>query len=79
MVNYIVYYLSKVSHSSVHLLVDRRANGGVAENDVRVIAKHTDSTVDIRGTCNHKIVSIPLVTTVNVTLTLSGEFIMIMN
>ena len=50
---HIIYCLSKVSHSSEDSLVDREANGGVAGNDVTVIAKYPDRTVDIRGIDNH--------------------------
>ena len=59
--------------------MDSGANGGVTGNDVRVIAKHPDSTVDVRGIDDHEIASIPLVTTGGVTLTTSGEVIVIMH
>jgi hypothetical protein len=70
--------LSKVSRSSVDSLVDRSANGRVAGNDVRVIAKYPDRTADVHGIDNHDITSIPLVTAGGVTLTNSGEVIVIM-
>ena len=76
---HVIYYLSKVSRSSVDSLVDRGANGGVAGNDVRVIAKHPDRTVDVRGIDNHEITHIPLVTAGGVTSTTSGEVIVIMH
>ena len=43
---HVIYCLSKVSHSSLDSLVDRRANSGVAGNDVRVIAKNPNRTAD---------------------------------
>lgn len=76
---HVIYYLSKVSRSYVDYLVDRCANGGVAGNDVRVIDKHPDRTVDVRGINNHEITSIPLVTAGGVTSTTSGEVIVIMH
>ena len=76
---HVIYYLSKVSRSSVDSLVDIGANGGVAGNDVRAIAKHPDRTVDVRGIDNHEITSIPLVTVGGVTSTTSGEIIIIMH
>ena len=57
---HIVYYLSKVSHSSVDSLVDRGTNGGAEGNDIRVIVKHPDRTANFRSIDNHEIASIPL-------------------
>ena len=59
--------------------MDRGANGGVSGNDVRCIAKHSDRTVDIRGIDNYEIISISLVTEGSVTLTTSGDVILIMH
>ena len=59
--------------------MDRRANGGVAVNDVRVMAKHPDSTVDVHSIDNHEIASIHLVPSGVVALTPSGEVIIIMH
>ena len=59
--------------------MDGGDDGGVAGNDVRVIAKRQDRTVDVRGIENHEIASIPLVTAGGVTLTTSGEIIVIMH
>ena len=55
--------------------MDRKANRGVAGNDIIITVKHHDRTVDFRGINNHEIVSIPLVTACGVTLTISGEVI----
>ena len=49
--------------------MDRGTNGSTSGNDVRVIAKHPERTVDVRGIDNHKIVCIPLVTSGGVILT----------
>ena len=56
------HYVTKSSCSSQHSLVDRGANGGVADSDVRVIETHPDHKVDIRGIDDHQISAIPLVT-----------------
>ena len=76
---HIIYCLSKVSRSSVDSLVDRGANGGVAGNDVRIIAKHPHRNVEVRGIENHEISSILLVTASCVTLITSGEVITIVH
>ena len=74
-----MHYLSKISRSSVDSLVDRRANGGVAGNDIRVMSKHPDRSVDVRGIDNHEITSVHLVTSSGVALSTSGEVIVIMH
>lgn len=48
-------------------LVDRGANGEVAGNDVRIIEKHPDKTVKIRGIDNHEVPYTPIVTAGGVT------------
>ena len=63
----------------VDSLVDRRANGGVVGNDVRVTHTHPDRTVDILRIDNREITSIPLVTAGGAKLTNSGEVFLIMN
>ena len=50
----------------------------MAGNNIKVIAKIPDMTVDACGAENHEIASIPLVTSVSVALTTSGEVIIIM-
>ena len=59
-------------------LVDRGANGGVAGNDVRVIAT-TGRQVDIQGIDNHRMVNIDIVTAGAVINTQNGEVIAIMH
>ena len=57
--------------------MDRLANGGVACNFVRSIAKNPDGTVDIRGINNNEITSAPLVTAGEFALTTSDDIILI--
>ena len=71
--------MSKISRSSEDSLVDRGANGNVASIYVRFRAKNPYSTVDIRSADNHEIIHISLVTAGRVTLTTSGEVILIMH
>ena len=71
--------MSKTSRYSEHYLVDRGANGDAAGNAVRVIAKHPEKTVDIRGVDNHEITANMLVTAGVVTSTTVDEDILIMH
>ena len=59
-------------------LIDRGANGGIAGEDVRVIAT-TGHQVDIQGIDNHCINNIPIVTAGGVINTQKGEVIAIMH
>ena len=59
--------------------MNRRDNGGLAGNYVRVIVKHPDRTVDILGVDNHEITSVTLVTTGGVILTTLDEVILIIH
>ena len=59
--------------------MDRGANGGVAGNNVRVIATHLERTVDIRGVDNHETKTTTLIKTGAVTSTISGEFIFMLH
>lgn len=67
-------------HASGHKgsLVDCGANGGIAGDDVRIIAK-TDRSVDIQGIDNHRINEIPIVTAGGVITTQKGPVIAIMH
>ena len=51
---HIICYLFEVSHSLLDYLVDTGANSALVGNDVRVIAKHSDRTADVRGIDNHE-------------------------
>ena len=55
------YSVSAAQHRRHGALIDRGANGGVAGNDVRVIAR-TTKTVDVQGIDNHQITDIPIIT-----------------
>ena len=65
--------LSQSAHLSLHSLVDRGANAEIAGNDVRVICKGPSKTVNARGSDNHEITSIPLVTAGRSRLQLLGR------
>src|SRR5687767_15950621 len=56
-----IYTISSCHAGSKSSIVDRGANGGIAGDDVQVIAK-TGRTVDIQGIDNHRINAIPIVT-----------------
>jgi len=64
---------------TIHSLVDRGANGGVAGSDVRVIHRHTDRSVEIEGIDNHRMLDIPLCTVGGVVSTQHGDVILIMH
>ena len=59
-------------------LIDRRANDGIAGDDVRIIAK-TGRSVDIQGINNHRINEISIVTAGGVIKTEKKSVIAIMN
>ena len=59
-------------------LIDRGANGGIAGDDIRIIAK-TGRSVDIQGIDNHRINEIPIVTAGGVINTQKGPVIAIMH
>ena len=59
-------------------LVDRGANGGIAGDDVCIIA-NTEKYVDIQGIDNHRMNDIPIVTAGGVINTQKGEVIAIMH
>ena len=48
------------SAKKVGALVNQGANGGVAGNDVRIIAT-TDCSVDVQGVSIHQVTDIPIV------------------
>ena len=58
----ITYFASKLSRKLLNSLVNRRANEGITDNNVRVISKYPEKTVNIHSIDNHEISSIPLVT-----------------
>src|SRR5688572_9177320 len=74
----ITYSVLTYSATRRGALVDRGANGGIAGEDVRIIAK-TGRQVDIQGIDNHCISDIPIVTAGGVVTTQKGEVIAIMH
>jgi len=74
----IVYNIASYNATRRGALVDRGANGGIAGDDVRIIAK-TGRQVDIQGIDNHRINDIPIVTAGGVVNTQKGEVIAIMH
>ena len=77
--NCVTYNISKASRSAHHSLVDRGANSGVTDNNVRIIENYSNKTVNIRGINNYEIPSIPIVTVGSVTNTTIGEVILILH
>src|SRR5688500_1226286 len=76
---FIVYSISSC-HAAGHKgsLVDHGANGDIAGDDVRIIAK-TDRSVDIQGIDNHRNNKIAIVTAGGVINTQKGPAIAIMH
>src|SRR5687768_3205790 len=74
----ITYSVLAYSATRNGALVDRGANGGIAGEDVKIIAK-TGRKVDIQGIDNHCINDIPIVTAGGVVNTQRGEVIAIMH
>ena len=70
-----IHYVTKSIRSSMRLLVDRRANGGVVRRDVRVVETHPDHKVDILSIDNDYISVIPLASAGALTTTITGEVI----
>ena len=64
---HVIYYVMKSIRSSLHSLVDRGDNDGVAGRYARVIETYSDRKVDICGTHNDDVTNIPIVTTGEVT------------
>lgn len=72
------YRVSNHTRSTTHALVDRGANGGVAGNDVRVIARNPDThMVNIQGIDNHTVNDIHVGTVGGVISTNKGSVIAI--
>jgi hypothetical protein len=74
----VIYNILSCHTAGKGALVDRGANGGIAGDDVRVIAK-TGRSVDIQGIDNHRINEIPIVTAGGVINTQKGPIIAIMH
>ena len=74
----VTYSVLAYSAARQGALVDRGANGGIAGEDVRIIAK-TGRQVDIQGIDNHCINDIPIVTAGGIVNTQKGEVIAILH
>ena len=73
------YLVTKMEHRSKKgALIDRGANGGVAGQDVRVIAK-SDRSVNITGIDNHEMKNIPIGTIGAVVMSQRGKVIAVMH
>ena len=72
------YNVTKARSSSPGVLVDRGANGGIAGDDVRIIAR-TGKTVDVEGLAKHQVTNIPIVTCAGVVHTQRGMAIAYMH
>ena len=64
--------------SKQRVLVDRGANGGLADSDVRVITV-SSREVDVQGIDNHQLTNIPIVTAASVVETQKGPIVLILN
>ena len=75
----VTYSLHKHDTSHSQSLIDRRVNGGVAGEDVRVIHKDSDRKIFICGIDNYEITDVPSVTAAGVSQTTAGELIIVLN
>ena len=73
-----IYNYSAHSTAKKGALVNWGANGGIAGEDVRIIAK-TGRQVDIQGIDNHRINNIPIVTAGGIVTTQKGDVVAIMH
>ena len=76
-VSYTISSNTRLKHDS-KALIDRGANGGLAGDNVRVIAK-SDRTVDVSGIDNHEMNNLAIVSVGGVVNTQRGEVIAILN
>lgn len=60
------------------LLIDRRANGGIAGPDLRMIAK-LDRRVDVCGIDNHQMTNLPIITAGGMARSQRGEVVIILH
>eukprot|EP00977_Amphora_coffeiformis_P012644 scaffold3187_cov130-Amphora_coffeaeformis.AAC.1 len=74
----IVYKVSASRTKSTTALVDRGANGGIAGQDVKVIAT-TDRTVDIQGIDNHQMTNVKIGTVAGLVHSNKGPVVLIMH
>ena len=73
-----IYDVSKHHSTALAALIDRGANGGVAGEDVRLIARH-HRTVHVHGIDNHELTDIPIDTVGGVVPSQHGPVIAILH
>ena len=74
----VVYRVSASKIKSRNSLVDRGANGGIAGQDVKVIAT-SDRTVDIQGIDNHQVTNVSIGTVAGLVNTHKGPVVLILH
>jgi hypothetical protein len=72
------YFVSAHNVKRRGALVDRGANGGIAEDDTRVIHKHLRK-VDVTGIDNHEMTDLQIVDTASWAMSNKGPVILIFN
>ena len=60
-VKHFIYYPSNISLTREFSIINRGANVSVAGKYTHIFNTHSDRTIDVRGTDNHKITSEPQV------------------
>ena len=73
-----IYHSSKHSSSHYGSLIDRGANGGLADSDVQILER-TGRTVSVTGIGNHELPGLDIVTCVALLNTNHGKVILIMH
>ena len=74
----VTYRVSQVATHHEHSLVDRGANGGIAGENVRIIAK-SDRAVNVTGLGDHQVTDLHIVSAGGVVPTQRGEVIVILH
>jgi len=74
----VTYRVSTTKVKSTQSLIDRGANGGIAGQDVKVIAT-CDRTVDIQGIDNHQMTNVSIGTVAGLVTTNKGPVVLIMH
>ena len=73
-----IYHVSKHSSSHYGSLIDRGANGGLAQSDVRILER-TGRTVSVTGIDNHELPGLDIVTCAALLHTNPGKVVLIMH
>ena len=67
----------KTSHEADNAMVDRGANGGLAGEDVRIISRNDDCSIDVTGIDAHQMINVPTGTVGGLTTSNKGNVILI--